>query len=121
MYGIQADLPRLVRQLSFDNGEDYEHYIARLNKIPTAFQQVTDDMNAGIDDNRTMPKYLMEKVVVQVNAIANEKPEDTPVCRAAEEVSGGNLARSSRRSTARRYSMRSRSRCSRLMRASRNI
>jgi uncharacterized protein (DUF885 family) len=78
MNGIQADLPTLVRLLSFDKDEDYEHYIARLNKIPTAFQQVTDDMNAGIDDNRTMPKYLMEKVVVQVNAIANEKPEDTP-------------------------------------------
>jgi uncharacterized protein (DUF885 family) len=78
MGGIQADLPQLVRLLSFDKDEDYEHYIARLNKIPAAFLQVTDDMNAGIDDNRTMPKYLMEKVVVQVNAIANEKPEDTP-------------------------------------------
>ena len=78
MGGIQADLPRLVRELSFDKAEDYEHYISRLNKIPTAFQQVTENMNAGIDDNRTMPKYLMEKVVVQVNTIANEKPEDTP-------------------------------------------
>ncbi len=96
MYGIQADLPRLVRQLSFDSDEDYEHYIARLNKIPTAFQQVTDDMNAGIDDNRTMPKYLMEKVVVQVNAIANEKPEDTPFCCAAEEVSRRNFARTAK-------------------------
>src|SRR5271163_954176 len=78
MGGVHADLPRLVRQLSFDKGEDYEHYIARLNKIPTAFQQVTDDLNAGISDNRTMSKYLIEKVVVQANAIANEKPEDTP-------------------------------------------
>jgi len=78
MDGIHADLPRLVRQLSFDNGEDYDHYLSRLNKIPAAFQQVTEDMNAGIDDNRTMPKYLMEKVVAQVNAIANEKPEETP-------------------------------------------
>jgi uncharacterized protein (DUF885 family) len=78
MNGIQASLPRLVRQLSFDNAEDYEHYLSRLKKVPTAFEQVTEDMNDGIDDNRTMPTYLMEKVVVQVNTIANEKPEDTP-------------------------------------------
>ncbi len=89
MYGIQADLPRLVRQLSFDKAEDYEHYISRLNKIPIAFEQVTEDMNAGIDDNRTMPKYLMEKVVVQVNAIANEKPEYTPFAAPLKKFSAG--------------------------------
>ncbi len=87
--GIQADLPRLVRLVSFDKAEDYEHYIARLNKMPTAFQQVTDDMNAGIDDNRTMPKYLIEKVVVQVNAIANEKPEDTPFAAPLKKFPAG--------------------------------
>ena len=89
MCGIQADLPRLVRELSFDKAEDYEHYISRLNKIPTAFQQVTEDMNAGIDDNRTMPKYLMEKVVVQVNTIANEKPEDTPFAAPMKKFPAG--------------------------------
>jgi uncharacterized protein (DUF885 family) len=89
MGGVHADLPQLVRLLSFDKGEDYEHYIARMNKIPTAFQQVTDDMNAGIDDNRTMPKYLMEKVVVQLNAIANEKPEDTPFAAPLKKFPAG--------------------------------
>src|SRR5271170_431026 len=89
MYGIHADLPRLVRQLSFDKAEDYDHYISRLNKIPTAFQQITEDMNAGIDDNRTMPKYLMEKVVVQVDAIANEKPEDTPFAAPLKKFPAG--------------------------------
>ena len=87
--GIQADLPRLVRQLSFDKAEDYEHYISRLNKIPTAFQQVTEDMNAGIDDNRTMPGYLMQKVVVQVDIIANEKPEETPFAAPLKKFPAG--------------------------------
>jgi uncharacterized protein (DUF885 family) len=78
MDGVHADLPRLVRELSFDQLDDYDHYIARLKKVPVAFEQVTEDLNAGIADNRTMPKYLMEKVVVEVDAIAAEKPEDTP-------------------------------------------
>ncbi len=89
MSGIHADLPRLVRQLSFDKAEDYDHYLFRLNKIPTAFQQITEDMNAGIDDNRTMPKYLMEKVVVQLDAIANEKPEDTPFAAPLKKFPAG--------------------------------
>jgi uncharacterized protein (DUF885 family) len=76
--GIQVDLPRLVAQLSFDNADDYEHYIARLSKIPTAFQQVVDDMNAGLDDRRTMPRYIMEKVAAEADAIASQKPEETP-------------------------------------------
>jgi uncharacterized protein (DUF885 family) len=87
--GIQADLPRLVRQLGFDKAEDYDHYISRLNKIPTAFQQVTEDMNAGIDDNRTMPGYLMQKVVVQVDTIANEKPEETPFAAPLKKFPAG--------------------------------
>ncbi len=89
MGGIQADLPRLVRQLSFDNAADYEHYLSRLNKLPLAFEQITENMNAGIVDNRTMPKYLMEKVVVQVNTIANEKPEETPFAAPLKKFPAG--------------------------------
>jgi uncharacterized protein (DUF885 family) len=89
MEGVHSDLPRLVRQLSFDKVEDYDHYIARLNQVPVAFRQVTENMSAGIADNRTMPKYLMEKVLVQVNAIAAEKPEDTPFAAPLKKFPSG--------------------------------
>jgi uncharacterized protein (DUF885 family) len=78
MDGLHSSLPRMVAQLSFDTVKDYDDYIARLNKIPTAFQQITDNMQAGIDDHRVPPKYLLEKVLVQVNALAGQKPEDSP-------------------------------------------
>ena len=76
--GLHLDLPELVPQLSFDSADDYEHYIARLGKIPTAFAQITDNMMTGMDDNRVPPKYLLEKVAVQVNTLAQQKPEDSP-------------------------------------------
>jgi uncharacterized protein (DUF885 family) len=76
--GLQVDLPQLVAQLSFTSAKDYDDYIARLKKVPLAFQQTTDDMSIGMDDHREPPAYLMEKVLVQVNTIANEKPEDGP-------------------------------------------
>jgi uncharacterized protein (DUF885 family) len=76
--GLHLELPRLVPQLSFDTADDYDHYVTRLGKIPTAFAQITDDMMTGIDDNRVPPKYLLEKALVQVNTLAQQKPEDSP-------------------------------------------
>ena len=77
-YGLQVGLPQLVAQLSFNSAKDYDDYIARLKKVPLAFQQTTDDMSIGMEDRREPPAYLMEKVLSQVNTIANEKPQDSP-------------------------------------------
>ena len=79
--GLHLSLPQLVPQLSFTSEKDYDDYIARLNKVPAAFRQVTDDMMTGIDDHRVPPKYLLEKVLVQVNALLAQKPEDSPFAR----------------------------------------
>ncbi|MGA3222417.1 MAG: DUF885 domain-containing protein [Acidobacteriaceae bacterium] len=76
--GLQVDLPQLVPQLTFNTVKDYDDYIARLKKVPLAFQQITDDMSIGMDDHREPPAYLMEKVLEQVNTLANQKPQDGP-------------------------------------------
>ena len=76
--GIHIELPELVPQLSFDNATDFDDYASRLSKVPVAFNQIMDNAMAGIEDGRVPPKYLLEKVLVQVNAIATQKPEDTP-------------------------------------------
>jgi uncharacterized protein (DUF885 family) len=79
--GLHLSVPQLVPRLSFTTAKDYDDYIARLNKVPTAFRQVTDNMMTGIDDQRVPPKYLLEKVLVQVNALLAQKPEDSPFAR----------------------------------------
>jgi uncharacterized protein (DUF885 family) len=76
--GLQVSLPQLVPRLTFNSVKDYDDYIVRLKNVPLAFQQITDDMSIGMDDHREPPAYLMEKVLAQVNAIANQKPEDGP-------------------------------------------
>jgi uncharacterized protein (DUF885 family) len=76
--GLHLSLAQLVPRLSFTTGKDYDDYIARLNKVPTAFRQITGNMLTGIDDQRVPPKYLLEKVLVQVNALLAQKPEDSP-------------------------------------------
>jgi uncharacterized protein (DUF885 family) len=33
--GLQLDLPQLAEHTSFDTADDYDHYIARLAKVPS--------------------------------------------------------------------------------------
>ncbi len=76
--GLQLDLPQLAEHTSFDTIDDYDNYIARLSKVPVAFSQTMTNMQAGLDDRRTPPQYLMEKVLTQTQAIAGQKPADSP-------------------------------------------
>lgn len=79
--GIQVDLPQLQTMAPFASVKDYDDYIARMHAVPTAFQQVTDSIEAGIADSRTPPKFLLEKVLTQTRTIAGQKPEDSPFAR----------------------------------------
>jgi len=78
MGGIYSSYPQLVAQLSFNTVKDYDDWIARLHAIPHAFDEVTANMEIGIDDKRVPPKYLLEKALEQVKQLANAKPEDSP-------------------------------------------
>jgi len=77
-YGFHTDLAQMPIDLQFDSVKDYDDYISRLQKVPKAFSQITTNMQMGIDEHRMPPEYLLEKVLVQVQTLANEKPEDSP-------------------------------------------
>jgi uncharacterized protein (DUF885 family) len=84
--GLQVDLPQLVDHTSFDTADDYDNYIARLAKIPAYFAQTMTNMQSGIDDNRTPPQYLIEKVLTQTQALAAQKPADTPFAQPLKKI-----------------------------------
>jgi uncharacterized protein (DUF885 family) len=77
-YGFHTDLPQMVNQTPFDTVKDYDDYIARMKKVPLAFSQIMTNMQLGVDEGRTPPQYLMEKVLVQTQTLADQKPEDGP-------------------------------------------
>ena len=68
-----------MAELSFTTVKDYDDWIARLHAIPEAFDQVTANMEIGMDDHRVPPKYLLEKALEQVKQLADQKPEDSPL------------------------------------------
>jgi uncharacterized protein (DUF885 family) len=76
--GFHISLPQLPNRLQFDSAKDYDDYIARLKKVPTAFSQIMTNMQLGADEGRTPPQYLMEKVLVQTQTLADQKPGESP-------------------------------------------
>jgi uncharacterized protein (DUF885 family) len=79
MDGIYATYTRLAPQLSFDSVKDYDDWIARLHAIPRAFTQTITNMSIGVEDGRVPPKYLLQLALEQVNQLAHEKPEESPL------------------------------------------
>ena len=79
MDGIYSTYPELVAELSFTTVKDYDDWIARLHAIPEAFNQVTRNMEIGMEDERVPPRFLLEEALEQVKTLAHQKPEDSPL------------------------------------------
>jgi uncharacterized protein (DUF885 family) len=75
--GVHLDAPQLVTQLTFENVKDYDDLIARYHQMPRMFDQVTALMRQGMADNLMPPRFLMGKIVKQIDTIASEKPEES--------------------------------------------
>ncbi len=98
--GFHSELPMLVAQLSFDNADDYTHYIARLHQVPRVFSQNTTNMMLGVDDGRVPPAFLLEKMLVQVQTLADQKPEESPFALPLKNFPAGISAEKQKQITA---------------------
>jgi uncharacterized protein (DUF885 family) len=76
--GIQIDMPQMASMLSFATVKDYEDYIARLHQLPRLFAQTTIQMQKGMHDGLMPPQFLIPKIAAQCDAIALQKPADSP-------------------------------------------
>ena len=76
--GPHLEYPSLISETPFHTTKDYENYIARLHQLPKVLQQVTANMRLGMRDHMMPPKYLLEKVVTQAQAIADYLPQANP-------------------------------------------
>jgi uncharacterized protein (DUF885 family) len=85
MNGIHIDAPQLVTVLSFQTVKDYDDYIARLQQLPRVFDEDTANMRKGMANGLMPPKFLLEKVVDQINGIATLAPDQTPFAQPFKE------------------------------------
>jgi uncharacterized protein (DUF885 family) len=68
--GLHIQYPQLVAIFPFATTKDYEDYLARLHQFPRLFDQIIALGQAGERDGLMPPKFLLEKVVTQADAIA---------------------------------------------------
>jgi uncharacterized protein (DUF885 family) len=72
MDGIHILLPMLVTFPTFDGVKDYSDYISRLTQAPRAFEQTIACMRHGMKDGLMPPRFVLDKVADQADAIATQ-------------------------------------------------
>ena len=76
--GVHLSYAALPSATPFRSLKDYEDYLSRLRQIPHVFEQIVADMQLGLRDGLMPPRYLLEKVAVQAQDIADKSPHDSP-------------------------------------------
>jgi uncharacterized protein (DUF885 family) len=77
MSGVHLQLAGFVSSIPFHTTKQYEDYLARLKAVPKLFDQVTAVARQGMADKLMPPKYLLEKVVVQIDSIGKPAGMDS--------------------------------------------
>lgn len=77
MWGLHLQFPGFISSIPFDNAKQYQDYIARLKQIPLILDQGIQLAKQGQKDGLMPPKYLIEKVVKQINSIAAPVGKDS--------------------------------------------
>jgi uncharacterized protein (DUF885 family) len=76
--GVHLEYAALPEDTPFRSVKDYEDYAARLHRMPLVFSEVTALMRLGMRDHLMQPKYLLQKVAVQAQSIADDPVEKSP-------------------------------------------
>ena len=76
--GVHIGLAQIVPLLPFATVKDYDDYLARLHKLPAAFDQVVGLLKAGLAKQLIPPRILLEQCVGQAEALAKGAPADSP-------------------------------------------
>jgi len=78
MNGPHLGFASMPRQMPFFSVKDYDNYIARLHQIPKALDQITANMKLGMANQFMPPKFLLEKVAVEAQEIADAVEDKSP-------------------------------------------
>ena len=86
MDGVHLRLPQIATVAPFDSVAHYEDYIARLNAMPAAIDQVIERSRAGLKDGLIQPRYLLEKTVLQSAQLADAAGSASPFAEPAQRI-----------------------------------
>ena len=76
--GIHLGYASLPFDSPFRNVKDYDDYVSRLHQLPRVLDEAMGHMRDGLRDHRMPPKYLLEKVSIQAQQIADDPLDKSP-------------------------------------------
>ncbi len=77
MGGVHLQLAGFVSSIPFNSTKEYDDYLTRLKAVPKAFDQIIGVAKQGMADKMMPPKYLLEKVVLQIASIGKPAGMDS--------------------------------------------
>ncbi len=89
MAGPHLEFLDLVTLTRFNDLRDYENYLSRLHQVCKALDQTIANMRQGMQDHLMPPSYLLEKVTVQAQEIANQSGEASPFAKPLAKFPSG--------------------------------
>lgn len=76
LYGVQTEIPEVLKAMPASSIEDYEDILARYRGIPRLIDQIILLLKKGLEEGITAPKVVMHEVPQQIlNIIADDPLE----------------------------------------------
>jgi uncharacterized protein (DUF885 family) len=87
MQGIHRDLADLPNAVPLDTLKHYEDYLARLHRIPRAFEQTMEVLRQGEKDGLMPPRVLLDQIPAQCADIIAADPFLQPTKKMPDSIS----------------------------------
>lgn len=88
--GFYTELSYLIRNMSFENSDDFEKYLKKLQAVPRFFDQNIALMRLGIDKGITQPKVVVKNYKALIASYLVDDPEKSsfyaPLNRMANNI-----------------------------------
>lgn len=82
MEGVQQDVPRTIASMPAGTREDYEHLVARLQRVGALVDQTIALMEQGLSAGMTPPQVTLRDVPGQIKALIVADPMKSPMLAA---------------------------------------
>lgn len=83
--GPQFTLPQTAEQMPFNNVEDYENYLGRLNNYPTFLDQIMALLEEGIETRWVQPAGPLSSIPKQISGQLKADATDSPLFKPFED------------------------------------
>ena len=84
--GPHIDLPQLTTYHPFKTLQDYENYAKRLRQFPRVFDQIIQNLKAGITAKIVQPKDVVERIIPQLESQIVSTPADSELDKPVGQI-----------------------------------